>query len=70
MTCVCYRYLRTTEHTFTPPYTYWPTLRLWVWQDAAWYCREYTGCPTRYRTRHFFNNVTTGWRTAASCRNN
>jgi len=25
--------------------------------------------PTRYRTRHFFNNFTTGWRTAAPCRN-
>ena len=25
---------------------------------------DYTGCPTRYRTRHFFNNFTTvekGW---------
>jgi len=28
------------------------------------------GCPTRYRTRHFFNNFTAGWRTAAPCRNN
>ena len=30
----------------------------------------YIGCPTRYRTRNFFNNFTTGWRTAAPCRNN
>jgi len=28
------------------------------------------GCPTRYRNRHFFNNFTTGCRTAAPCRNN
>jgi hypothetical protein len=31
---------------------------------------NYIGCPTRYRNRHFFNNFTTGWRTAAPCRNN
>ena len=31
---------------------------------------HYIGCPTRYRNRHFFNNFTTGWRTAAPCRNN
>ena len=30
----------------------------------------YIGCPTRYRTRNFFNNFTTGWRIAAPCRNN
>jgi hypothetical protein len=30
----------------------------------------YIGCPTCYRTWHFFNNFTTGWRTAAPCRNN
>jgi len=30
----------------------------------------YTVCPIRYRTRHFFCKVTTGWRTAAPCRNN
>ena len=31
----------------------------------------HTVCPTRYRTRLFFNNFTTnGWRTAAPCRNN
>jgi len=33
----------------------------------VYYC---IGCPTHYRNRHFFNNVTTGWRTAAPCRNN
>ena len=26
------------------------------------------GCPTSYRTRHFFNNFTTGWRPAGPCR--
>jgi len=31
---------------------------------------RYIGCPTRYRSRHFFNNFTTGWRTAAPCHNN
>ena len=31
---------------------------------------QHTGCPTRYRNRHFFNNFTTGWRTAAPYRNN
>jgi hypothetical protein len=30
----------------------------------------YIGCPTRYRIRNFFNNFTTGWRTAAPCRKN
>jgi hypothetical protein len=29
----------------------------------------YIGCPTRYQIRHLFNNFTTGWRTAAPCRN-
>jgi len=28
------------------------------------------GCPVRYRTRHFFNNFTTGWRIAAPYHNN
>ena len=29
-----------------------------------------TVCPTRYRTRHFFNNITTNEDIAAPCRNN
>jgi len=29
--------------------------------DGPWAeeCKEYTVCPTRYRTRHFFNNSNT-----------
>jgi len=30
----------------------------------------YIGCPTRYRTQHFFNNRLAGWQTAAPCCNN
>jgi hypothetical protein len=29
---------------------------LWKWFYRLWH---YTGCPTRYQTRHFFNNFTT-----------
>jgi len=42
--------------------------------DKMGQCRQSVfqniGCPTRYRTWHFFNNFTSGWRTAAPCRNN
>jgi len=33
---------------------------LWLWGEASPLCwSNYTECPTRYRTRHFFNNFTT-----------
>ena len=47
----------------------WPhifrTIRLQSWLYVGMFCKRmrfcvsYTGCPTRYRTRHFFNNFTT-----------
>jgi len=41
-----------------------------TYQLTHFYIQSYTVCPTRYRTRQFFNNSTTSWRTAAPYRNN
>jgi hypothetical protein len=46
-----------------------PSLKKWILMSGNVYSqlpkhvviskKRYTGCPTRYRTRHFFNNFTT-----------
>jgi hypothetical protein len=42
----------------------WCAFRQYEIQYAKWRMNNYTVCPTRYRTLHFFNNFTTNYSVA------